>query len=122
MSTSYEEWACPLRQVVVDFDESGERFVGETVDCGATLHLSWSFSWPIPPDDDGHPWTREEIALNAYTDGWEVVCENGHTLATHSRSADDNAEPFDMPAVMAAISAKKVDRELASAPSSTEEQ
>lgn len=107
---SWEEWACPLRKVVVDYDETGEKLVGETVDCGATLYVNWSFSWPIPSESGGHPYSGEEVAFNAYTDGWEVVCGDGHVLANHSRSSDDNAEPFDLEAVMAAIGAVKVTR------------
>lgn len=106
-----EEWVCPLRTVAFDYGETGETLVGETVDCGATLYVNSSFSWPVPTEDSGHPFDTYELAFNAYTSGWEVVCTEGHTLATHSRSADDNAEPFDMPAVMAAIGA--IRREVA---------
>lgn len=112
MSVSYDEWACPLRAVEWHYDEeTGNRLENTTVDCGATLHLSWSCDWPVPDDDQGHPFTREEVALNAYTDSWEVVCEEGHTLA-RSRPAEDSAEPFDLFAVMGAIGAKKVTRDV----------
>jgi len=105
------DFLCPLRQVEVDFDADAEAFIGTERSCWAPLHLVWSMSWPISDE----PLTREggsiapigpeDIPRLAYTDGWEVKCENGHVLANHSRSADDNAEPFDLDAVMKAIGA-----------------
>ncbi len=108
------DFYCPLQQVEVENDDTGERFVGRTVLCGKPLHLVWSFSWPISSDPfivehDGsiEPVEAKDIPSLAYTDSWRVECENGHVLATHSRSADDCAEPFDLDAVMEAIGASQ---------------
>lgn len=110
---TYEEWACPLAEHVVEHDEDiAGGYIGHDEPCGATLHLVWSITMPVPTPDKQRIWSRGALARSANTDGWEVVCENGHTLATHSLSAEDYVEPFDAVAVMAACGAKLVERDL----------
>jgi hypothetical protein len=57
--------------------------------CDADLHLVWSFDLPL--DGDDHVF-EDSVADHACTDQWEVVCENGHTIARSS--GEENAEPF----------------------------
>lgn len=106
MSAPWGEWTCPLYKSVMDWSADGESEIVSWEPCGATLHLCWSFSWPVPSEDEGQPYSREEVALNAYTDGWEVTCENGHTIARSAR--EENAEPFDMKAIMRTAGAKQI--------------
>lgn len=90
---------CPLNVVEWDwpgFDDD-EAKVPMPRPCDAELHLVWSFDIAI--SDLAEP-TRhvgiasKEVADWGITDCWEVVCENGHKLA--SSSGEESAEPFIM--------------------------
>lgn len=103
----YEAWVCPLRYVQVDaHEEDATVLTGTIEECGAELHIVWTFSWPVPTGGDVRSYNGMEVAANAYTTGWDVVCEEGHMLAKHSRSAEDYAEDIDVARVMEAIGAR----------------
>lgn len=86
---------CPLRHVEYVWEGDGvttmETRVPEVSVCGAPLHLVWTFDIPIDAENVA-PIPADEASGWACTDGWEVVCENGHTLARSS--AEENADPF----------------------------
>lgn len=102
----YEAWICPMRYVQVDVhEEDATVLTGTMMECGAELHIVWTFSWPVPTGADIRTYNGKEVAANAYTTGWEVVCEEGHRLANHSLSSEDYAEDIDVARVMEAIGA-----------------
>lgn len=109
------DFLCPLNALAVqhgyDFHEDapdGEYVYGPAVRCDAVLHLVYTLDWPIDGDAP-NPWIvgREQIGEYAYSSSWAVMCEEGHTVATQSLSADENAEPFSVHEVMRAIGAKQ---------------
>ena len=86
---------CPLRHVeyvwVGDGVAEEERRAPSVSVCDAELHLVWTFDIPIDGENCA-PIPSHDVPSWSCTDGWEVVCENGHTLARSS--AEENADPF----------------------------
>lgn len=104
------DYACPLRTVEGVIRDDGQLRPPLRIrinDCGATLHLVWHHDWPIDPEDL-RPIDGKLMPGLAYTDSWEVVCENGHQLA-NSIDGNDSAQPFDPVAVMEALGAPIVE-------------
>lgn len=107
------EYSCPLRVVVGTIRDGGQarpRLAIRIDDCGAPLHLVWHHDWLIDPE----VLTLIDATVmpeHAYTDWWEVVCENGHTVARSyaDPEADGSAVAFDPVAVMGALGAPITD-------------
>jgi hypothetical protein len=96
------DFKCPLKVINVWIDDD-DREVREVEPCGAQLHLVWSFDWPLCDDLPNPNIESGDIAQMAYTDGWGVVCENGHKLAMSA--GQENAEAVSIPQTMESVGA-----------------
>lgn len=87
---------CPLLLVEYEWppdDPDADRRVAQAArPCDADLHLVWYFDIPLN-SENVEPIPAADAQGWANTDGWEVVCENGHKLALSS--GEENAEPYE---------------------------
>lgn len=94
-------YRCPLPLVEWEQIEDGGHGVTEVQrlpqhrPCGAEMYVEWRFSVPVIPEI---PLLHGRDAFkSAITDGWQLVCTEGHTLAVSQ--GEESAEPFSLHAL-----------------------
>jgi hypothetical protein len=90
---TWDDWLCALPTIDVDHDDSG-CVISSIRECGAELYVKWEFMVPISTMEI---MADRDVPTDAVSSAWELVCTEGHVLATsaNQRNTRDSAEDFD---------------------------